>query len=100
MLQHFSEAVGMTLKIKQQSLIGISHMWVPRSSWVPLLRPEGGKKQLDNTPVVGILHLFKRQKRWISGWNVYKQKMGKKQLKTAGPVHPSSLTGSMCISCC
>lgn len=61
MLQHFSEAVGMTLKIKQQSLIGISHMWVPRASWVPLIRAEGGKKQLDNTPVVGILHLFKRQ---------------------------------------
>ena len=53
MLQHFSEAVGMTLKIKQQSLIGISHMWVPRASWVPLIRAEGGKKQLDNTPVVG-----------------------------------------------
>lgn len=57
----FSEAVGMTLKIKQQFLIGISHMWVPRASWVPLLRAEGGKKQLDNTPVVGILPFFKRQ---------------------------------------
>ena len=58
---HFSEAVGMTLKIKQQSLTRISHMWVPRASWVPLFRAEGSKKQLDNTPVVGILHLFKRQ---------------------------------------
>lgn len=81
-----SEADSMALAEDQTAT---SH-WKPspvghRSIPGPLsLEMRKAKKKADTTQVVGICLLFRRQIRWVSGWNEGREKKDKRQVRRAG----------------